>query len=121
MDAKKRLSPYEVSQKERDASRASDAEWQAEMRAKAKQTIANLEAQEKQAALEKQAADEAAFKSTECEKYIAAGGSQIQFNEDWLRLRQEIVERRFRGGESAPLSDSAAAAKRHLDLLYKRD
>jgi len=120
MDAKK-LNPYEVNQREIAESRARDKEWQAEVRAKAQQAAANLEAQEQQAALEQATENEAAFRADEREKYIRAGGSESQFNESWPRLRQQIVEQRYLSGTPAPLSEGAAAAKRRLDLLYKRE
>ena len=121
MNAPKKLNTYEQLQKQEAESLARDAEWQAEMRAKAQRTIDAMQAEEEQAARDAANENEAAFKADECAKYIRAGGSQIQFNQDWPRLRQQIVEQRFMGGESAPLSDSATAAKRHLDLLYRRE
>jgi len=120
MDAPKKLNPYEELQKQRDASRASDVAWQAEMREKAQRTIDTMEAAEAQAARDAADENEAAFRADELRKYLAAGGSQVQFSQDWPRLRTEIIERRYSSGETAPLSGAAAAAKRHLDALYKR-
>ena len=121
MDAtKKKLNPYEVSQREIAESRSHDAEWQAEVRARSEQTAKRLAEQDAQDARQQATEAEAEFQAAEREKYIRAGGSQIQFHQDWPRLRQQIVEQRYLSGEAAPLTGTAAATKRQLDALYKR-
>ena len=120
MGAPKRLNPYELSQKEIAESRESDRQWQAEVRAIAEQTAKRLAEQDAQDARQQATEAEAAFQADEREKYIRAGGGQIQFNESWPRLRQQIIEQRYLSGEAAPASGTAAAAQRLLDALYKR-
>jgi len=121
MDAPKKLNAYEIAQREIAEARERDKEWQAELREKAARTVANMEAAEAQEARDAATENEATFRADEREKYIRAGGSEFQFNQDWTRLRQQIVERRYLSGEAAPLSEGAAAAKRHLDSLYRRE
>ena len=120
MDVQKRLNPYEVQQKEIAESRESDRQWHAEVRERARQIAANLEAQAAQDERQQATETEAAFRADEREKYIRAGGSEIQFNQDWPRLRQQIIEQRYLSGEAAPLSGTMAATKQKLDFLYKR-
>jgi hypothetical protein len=80
---------------------------------------ARIQAQDAQEAREQAAAAEADFRADELRKYLAAGGSEFDFNMTWARLRAEIVEERWR---NAPTRTTIGAAKRHLDLLYgKRD
>jgi len=121
MDAtSKKLNPYEELQKQRDASFERDRQSQAEMREMAQRTIDAMEQAERQAARDAEAANEAAFRADELRKYLAAGGGQIQFNESWPRLRTEIIEQRYLSGQAAPSPETMTAAKRHLDLLYRR-
>ncbi len=118
----KKLSPYEVRRRQEEEGRERDKQFQAELRAKAEQTVANAEAQEAQAEREQQAKSEQDFRATELQRYLAAGGNQMQFDADWPRLRQQLVEQRYLGNTAAPTpgAETAAAAKRQLDLLYKR-
>ncbi len=119
MDAKKRLSPYEERIQQEAESRKRQQAFDAEMRERASQTAANIEEQTKQAEREQAEAAEADFRADEKQKYLAAGGSEFDFNMNWSRLRAEIVEERWR---NAPDRSTSGAAKRHLDLRYgKRD
>ncbi len=120
MDGKKRLSPYEVDQLKLEESRARDAIRRAEMRAMAEASAGRLAEQDAQDARQQATENEAAFRADELRKYLAAGGSESQFHENWPRLRTEIIERRYLSGESAPQSETAAAAKKMLDMYYKR-
>jgi hypothetical protein len=88
-------------------------------RAEAAALEAQMQAKDAEQAREKAAAAEADFRATELQRYIAAGGSQSDFNEAWPRLRQQIIEQRYL---SQPDRSTSGAAKRYLDLLYgKRD
>lgn len=121
-DSMKGLSPYEVAQKQAAAVREHDRKFQAEMRERIQRTIDNHAEQEARQASEREATNEAAFRADELQKYLAAGGTQAQFDTDWPRLRQQLVEQRFFGNTVRPKSetDPVAVAKRRLDLLYKR-
>jgi len=95
------------------------AEEAARRREMAASFEAQIQAKEAEQAREKAAAVEAAFRADESRKYLAAGGSQSDFNEAWPRLRQQIIEQRYL---SQPDRSTSGAAKRYLDLLYgKRD
>jgi FKBP-type peptidyl-prolyl cis-trans isomerase len=88
-------------------------------RAEAAAWEVRMQAQEAEQAREQAEAAEADFRADEKQKYLAAGGSEFDFNMNWSRLRAEIVEERWR---NAPDRSTSGAAKRHLDLLYgKRD
>jgi len=120
MDAPKKLNPYELSQKEIAESRERDRQSQSEVRERARQIAANLEAQAAQDERQQATEAEAAFRADEREKYIRAGGSESQFNQDWPRLRQQIIEQRYLSGTPAPLTGTMAATQQQLDFLYKR-
>jgi len=120
-DRKPLPSPWDVQQKQMAESRERDRQVKDEMRQRAQATADRVGAQEAQAAREQEVAAEANFKATEKQKYLAAGGTQMQFDADWPRLRQQIVERAYlEGRTNTPMSETAAAAKRRLDLLYGR-
>jgi hypothetical protein len=120
MDRKKPPSPYEVRMQQEAESRKRQQVWDAEMRERAKVTIANAEAQEAEQARAKAAAAEADFRAGELQKYLAAGGSEFSFDMNWTRLRQEIVEERWRNAPDRPSVGNTV--KKTLDLRYgKRD
>ncbi len=88
----KKLNAWDVEQKQRAESRERDRQVQDEMRERAKRTadtVAELDAQE---ARERDEASEVSFRADEKAKYLAAGGKEANFNSDWPRLRQQIVE-----------------------------
>ncbi len=71
------------------------AEETARRRDEAAAFEAQRQAQEEEQAREQAAAAEADFRADEKQKYLAAGGSQSDFNEAWPRLRQQIIEQRY--------------------------
>ncbi len=88
-------------------------------RAEAASFEARIQAQEAEQAREQAAAAEADFRADELRKYLAAGGSEFDFSMNWTRLRQEIVEERWR---NSPDRATIGAGKRYLDSVYgKRD
>ncbi len=88
-------------------------------RAEAAAFEARMQAQDAEQERVQAAVAEADFRADELRKYLAAGGSEFDFNMNWSRLRQEIVEERWR---NAPDRTTIGAGKRYLDLRYgKRD
>jgi hypothetical protein len=55
----------------------------------------------------------------ELARYLAAGGKEANFNSDWPRLRQQIVEARYLSNRTESPNPKSQAQK-HLDLHYKR-
>ncbi len=122
MDAPKKLSPYEQRLAADAESRARHVNYQAEMKARAASTAASMAQKDAEQARLQATENEAAFRAEELQKYLNAGGVQMDFDANWPRLRQQLVERAYLEGRTlAPQSETAAAAKRHLDLLYRKD
>jgi len=121
-DRKPLPSPWAMQQAKLAEARERDRKAQVDVRERAQQTADRLAAQDAQEAKDKAAANEVSFRVDEKAKYLAAGGSVLDFDLNWPRLRQHVIEQRYLSGDVAPKSesDTAAAVKRHLDLLYKR-
>jgi formate-dependent nitrite reductase cytochrome c552 subunit len=110
LEDKKQLTPYEADQQKIAKARKNDQAWQAEIRARAEVTAANVA----------QAEAEQALKADELARYIASGGSEIQFNQDWPRLRRELIEGHYLANRVEPPTPRSQVERR-LAAWYRRD
>jgi len=118
----KKLNAYEQRMRLDAEARERDAKHQAGIRERAEATVASAKKAEAEQERQQAIDNEAAFRAEELRKYLNAGGTSAEFDSAWPRLRQQIVERAYLEGRTlAPTSETAAAAKRYLDLSYKRD
>ncbi len=117
LEDKKQLSPYEIQQQQIAKARETERRWQAEIRARAQVTADAVAQAEAEQARQQEAAAEEALKAEELQRYIASGGTEFQFNQDWPRLRRELIEGHYLANRVEPPTPRSQAG-RHLKLLY---
>jgi hypothetical protein len=120
LEDKKQLTPYEADQQKIAKARKNDQAWQAEIRARAEVTAANVAQAEAEQARQQAAEAEQALKADELARYIASGGSEIQFNQDWPRLRRELIEGHYLANRVEPPTPRSQVERR-LAAWYRRD
>ena len=118
LEDKKQLIPYEADQQKIAKARKNDQAWQAEIRARAEVTAASLAQAEAEQARQQAAEAEQSLKADELARYIASGGSEIQFNQDWPRLRRELIEGHYLANRVEPPT-ARSVVERRLAAWYR--